>query len=780
MLNFRKIAATSKGTLLLRYFTENTPEPIHPQPIDAKGRQLDSGGRLTTYYSGREGRASWRPDMPAAIARAAGIDPRHMPRDADLARLFEGKRADTGEAWSRHARTLSGFDLVFSPHKSVTLAAEFAATPAESAAILHAIDRANDAAMRYVAQVLGWARKGAGGEEGVEPGAVGWVSFRHSTARPTLQVQDGPGGQTYLMDAPIAGDPHAHIHNFLMNLVVTATGRVGSLNTQMLTDVRVKEFGAYFQAVVADELRRLGIRTGYDAGHQAVVVSAIPEQATKTFSKRDREVLGHARAFAENQGLEWDTLSVERKMGIIEQASAEGRLGKVKADERRVWREQAAAMGWSHTTVMEGPVPEPLPDADRFDIAYEFAARHLADEFNTAAVISHEKLGMYAARGLIGTGIAGGIDDIGRVVELLEQRGIMLKGERVALIVGLFEDTVRVTNTAQVRIEEHLAAKARDASRDKSGALSDTAMRQAIASAGTDFTAEQRAGGGYTRPASQQQGWHPDRVRRPVLLLAPGDNRKQRIGKRTLQVQRLADRRRKPGVALLGRGQDDGHGLGMDRRHDGVGLAGQEGEQLVRAFDRLRLGAARTGPGPPQTREGEQRPVLAQREPVRHGRLAGRILAEARCRDQAPVLRLHPGAPVARRGVADVRDGPVARDRGWAGEAPAHHRQLASAPARADHGRHLVRKDGGQRRHVADTVHHGPIELADRLLAFGDAVEIAHAARLTALDPSAPGGRVRCRAASRPGVGSIRILGVPVRFGSGGGVRRAVRSAARR
>ena len=36
-MNFRKIAAASAGRLLLRYFTENTPEPIHPAPVDAAG-----------------------------------------------------------------------------------------------------------------------------------------------------------------------------------------------------------------------------------------------------------------------------------------------------------------------------------------------------------------------------------------------------------------------------------------------------------------------------------------------------------------------------------------------------------------------------------------------------------------------------------------------------------------------------------------------------------------------------------------------------------------------
>ena len=81
------------------------------------------------------------------------------------------------------ADKLSGFDLVFSPQKSLSLATEFAATPAEFAAFWNAVDRANDRAMRYGAQEVGWARKGAGGEDGTDPGAVGWMTFWHSTAR---------------------------------------------------------------------------------------------------------------------------------------------------------------------------------------------------------------------------------------------------------------------------------------------------------------------------------------------------------------------------------------------------------------------------------------------------------------------------------------------------------------------------------------------------------------------------------------------------------------------
>jgi TrwC relaxase/AAA domain len=490
MMTFRKLAADSAGKLIRAYFTENTPQSVHDFRTDP-GRVLDSGGRLTSYYTGRDSRATWRPDMAAEVAQALGIDPRTMPKDADLDRLFEAKRGDTGLAWSEHKRKISAFDLTLAPHKSVTLAAEFAATPAESAMIRHAVDRANDATMRYVARELGWARKGKAGEDGSEPGGVAWVSFRHHTARPTLPVQDGRDGATYLAQSPVGGDPHDHIHNALFNVVVTGDGRVGSLDSRALTATRVHEFGAFFQARLADELRLLGARTGYAKNQQAVVLEAIPQQAVDLFSKGRRQVLGSAKAYAASQGLDWDDLSAEGKFKILATAGLASRLKKHgDKNDHEIWREQADAIGWRHRTVLGNTPYEARPAAERFDAAYRFAARHLAQEFHTAAVIDHDKLRVYAARGLIGTGIAGGVDDIDQVVSLIAQRGLKLKGEQVALIVGMSGDKVRVTNTAQVRIEESLASEASRAAADKTGALSHAAIAAAIATSGLDFTSE--------------------------------------------------------------------------------------------------------------------------------------------------------------------------------------------------------------------------------------------------------------------------------------------------
>jgi len=493
MMTFRKLSAASFGKLLRGYFTENTPEPIHDAATEP-GRREDPGGRLTSYYTGRDSRATWRPDMPPSVADALGIDPSRMPKDEQLDRLFEAKRADTGAAWSGQERKISAYDLTMAPHKSITLAAEFAATPAESAAIWHAIDKANYATMRYVAREIGWARKGKGGEDGAEPGAVSWVSFRHHTARPTLPVQDGPGGATYLAEVPTSGDPHAHIHNALFNVVVTDDGRVGSLDTQRL-HARVHEFGAYFQARLADELRRLGATVAYDKDEQAVVLSAIPGEATEAYSKGRKQVLHSARAYAKSQGLAWDDISAEGKLKILSVTGLASRQEKHgNKNDREIWREQAEALGWKHRTVMEGAEHATLTDTERFDQAYAFAARHLAKEFRTAAVIDHDKLRMYAARGLIGAGIAGGHEDIDRVVGLIEGRGIKLRGEHVALVAGQSGEKVRVTNSAQLRIEQQLGQHARRASIDRSGALSTASIKAAVNASGLDFTREPEHG----------------------------------------------------------------------------------------------------------------------------------------------------------------------------------------------------------------------------------------------------------------------------------------------
>lgn len=496
MITFRKILAASNGKLVSAYFTEHEPEPERDLRCEP-GVHADSEGRLTAYYTGRETRAHWRVDMPHLVAQALGIDPTRSPKASELNWLFEGKRGDNGLPWSRWRRENSSLDFTFSPHKSVTLAIEFAESPAEAALLWTAVMRANDAAMRAIAGDLGWARKGKDGEDGAEPGAVGWVSFLHTQARPTLQVRDGQTGVTYLAEFPTIGDPQTHIHNPMFNLVVTDDGRLGSLDTKRLTNTKVLVWGALGQAVLAEEMRRLGAKVEVDPSGRFAVLSSVDQRAVDHFSKGRRQTERNAKKYAKRMGLEWDKLPAERKFALLQSAAVHERQSKAARSgakkegltPKESWRFQAEAIGWKHRTVLEGIAYAPLTDAERYEAAYIFAARHLSKEFETAAVLDQDTVTLWAIRGLIGAGYKG-TRDIDRVVGLIQERGFEFHGEHAYLVAGVSDGRMRVTNTEQIRIERRVKELAQAAVLDRSGALDPALIRRMIEESGVKFRGE--------------------------------------------------------------------------------------------------------------------------------------------------------------------------------------------------------------------------------------------------------------------------------------------------
>ena len=136
-------------------------------------------------------------------------------------------------------------------------------------------------------------------------------------------------------------------------------------------------------------------------------------------------------------------------------------------------------------------------------------------------------------------------------------------------------------------------------------------------------------------------------------------------------------------------------------------------------------------PGAPDPGEGEQRALLAEREPVRRLWQAIGIFAKAGRRGEAALSRLQPRPPVWRSDVAHI--GHRARRRiGRRRKAPAHHRQLPADGGFAHHRRHHVRKNRREGRQVADAIPARGEQSAHRLLAFGHRIEIAHRATLGA------------------------------------------------
>ena len=54
-----------------------------------------------------------------------------------------------------------------------------------------------------------------------------------------------------------------------------------------------------------------------------------------------------------------------------------------------------AEASWVASTAEAATAPDRPGKRPDFDLAYQFAARHLATEFHTAAVIDHDKRGLY-------------------------------------------------------------------------------------------------------------------------------------------------------------------------------------------------------------------------------------------------------------------------------------------------------------------------------------------------------------------------------------------------
>ena len=111
--------------------------------------------------------------------------------------------------------------------------------------------------------------------------------------------------------------------------------------------------------------------------------------------------------------------------------------------------------------------------------------------------------------------------------------------------------------------------------------------------------------------------------------------------------------------------------------------------------------------------------------------MKARVLGKRGEGHDAAGWRSQPPAPVRRSRVPDVRDALVdllaLEGEGRRRHTPASLDQLAHAgDAGPDDRRGIVGEDATQKRQVARAIDHRPRSLSDRLLVFGEAVEVAH------------------------------------------------------
>jgi hypothetical protein len=445
--------------------------------------------------------------LRARLLDLYGVPDGTAPSAGQLAHIQAGRRAD-GEplrlgplldGLSASRARIGYVDLCWSADKSVSLAWAFAPTEAERNIIAQAHKDAVNSALAYVQAELGRARKGKAGRDGYEAGQIGWISFDHYASRPTVEFTrtDRLTGAAYteLVTLKVAGDPQLHTHVAIPNVVLTEGGRVGALDMQRLKG-RVHEFGAYYQAHLATNLRRHGVEVVLDEATGAARLTAIPERVRDAYSKRTRNGTDAARAYARTLGLDWDALDDARKIGLAKRG-VQGDPRQAKQDDLGdfvAWRAQAAALGWSHRSVLAEAAEKPVPSrAARLEHAYSAALGLFDKSLQRRAVTEGAEARVAAARGLIAAGVESPAD-IDAVTEAFSRRGVRQDGRPTTLIAGTAtdeygQDVVRLTTALHAEREAEFLARAQAAASDRTAALPSSAIVAAVARCGTDFDA---------------------------------------------------------------------------------------------------------------------------------------------------------------------------------------------------------------------------------------------------------------------------------------------------
>jgi TrwC relaxase/AAA domain len=408
------------------------------------------------------------------------------------------ERMDTG-------RSRIGYvDLTFSAPKSVSVAWAFAPTEGERGMILQAHHDAIASVMAEIERQIGRARKGDGGKDGWEPGAIAWVSFDHYTARPTVGIEraDEQGrGYTELVTLKtpagrVAGDMQLHTHTAVMNAVLTESGRVGGLDLAEL-DGRIKEWGALYQAFLATNLRRHGVDVVLDDRTQMARLTAVPERVSEHFSKRTVNGTAAARAYAASLGLDWDSLDPARKIGLIKQAVQDPRGAKSDdLGDLAAWRQAAQAIRYHHRSILQPKRRRHEPSReDRLEHAYQAALGVFDKELRRRASLDGADARVAAAKGLIASGIED-VAEVNEVTRAFRERGVRQEGQATGLIWGTVVGSqgrarVGITTALHAEQEQTLVARARAGAGDHSAALTPEQIAAAVARfPELDFTSE--------------------------------------------------------------------------------------------------------------------------------------------------------------------------------------------------------------------------------------------------------------------------------------------------
>jgi conjugative relaxase-like TrwC/TraI family protein len=277
----------------------------------------------------------------------------------DAVREYEGReptQAEAGRVRAREARrqrdAVAGYDLVFSPVKSVALLWAVDPRPRVREGIAAAHAAAKDAALALLEDHAAFTRTGPDGVAQIATRGLIAAEFEHWDSR--------------------AGDPNLHTHVAISSKVMGTDGIWRALDGRPLYSAAVAISETYNTAFEAELTARLGVafaaRAGTPDGREPVrEIAGVPTAMVEHFSRRRAAIKSRyaelERAYRDEHGREPDAGASRR---LARQANLETREGKRPptplADKRAAWREELTGRFGSNaidrlmSVVPDGPV----------------------------------------------------------------------------------------------------------------------------------------------------------------------------------------------------------------------------------------------------------------------------------------------------------------------------------------------------------------------------------------------------------------------------------------
>ncbi len=252
------------------------------------------------------------------------------PADSEVAGLLGGEKRT-------RAQPVAGFDLVFTPQKSVSLLWGLGSDEVRRT-VESVHDQAVSATLAWVEAEAGRTRRGAGGVRQIDTEGLVVARFDHYDNR--------------------TGDPNLHTHATVSNKVLGADGRWSALDARVLYAVGMAGAARYNAIVVAGLRRELGVAftdRSRGPGKAAVQeVAGITDAVVADFSRRADIVARTEELTAQYRACHGHRPGRVAQLQLAQQAVLDTRSAKAAPRSLAAMREDWATQAAAHTA---GEVP---------------------------------------------------------------------------------------------------------------------------------------------------------------------------------------------------------------------------------------------------------------------------------------------------------------------------------------------------------------------------------------------------------------------------------------